>query len=96
MPALMRALLDDVRAAAGRGARPAGAAGAASRPPSARAPAGAIVFLLNHGARTVEVGLPAPMRDALAADRTGGAGAGPVERVTLGARGVAVLTEPGA
>ncbi|MGW7249863.1 beta-galactosidase [Streptomyces decoyicus] len=94
--ALMRALLDDVRAAAGvapvlpglpEGVQATVREGAGGR----------YVFLLNHGARTVEVGLPAPMRDALAAaDTTGGAGAGPVDRVTLGARGVAVLTEPGA
>ncbi|WP_406218277.1 beta-galactosidase [Streptomyces decoyicus] len=93
--ALMRALLDDVRAAAGvapvlpglpEGVQATVREGAGGR----------YVFLLNHGARTVEVGLPAPMRDALAADTTGGGGAGPVDRVTLGARGVAVLTEPGA
>ncbi|WP_030985389.1 beta-galactosidase [Streptomyces sp. NRRL S-1813] len=93
--ALMRALLDDVRAAAGvapvlpglpEGVQATVREGAGGR----------YVFLLNHGARTVEVGLPAPMRDALAADATGGGGAGPVDRVTLSARGVAVLTEPGA
>ena len=93
--ALMRALLDDVRAAAGVApvlpGLPEGVQATVREGVGGR-----YVFLLNHGARTVEVGLPAPMRDALAADRTGGAGAGPVERVTLGARGVAVLTEPGA
>ncbi|MEJ8648594.1 beta-galactosidase [Streptomyces sp. MS1.AVA.3] len=92
--ALMRALLDDVRAAAGvtpvlpglpNGVQATVREGLGGR----------YVFLLNHGARTVEVGLPAPMRDALAGmDATGGAGA--VDRVTLSARGVAVLTEPGA
>ncbi|MFD0168828.1 beta-galactosidase [Streptomyces decoyicus] len=91
--ALMRALLDDVRAAAGVAPVLPGL------PDGVQATVreglgGRFVFLLNHGARTVEVGLPAPMRDALAADTTGGAGA--VDRVTLSARGVAVLTEPGA
>ncbi len=94
--ALMRALLDDVRAAAGVApvlpGLPEGVQATVREGVGGR-----YVFLLNHGARTVEVGLPAPMRDALAAaDATGGGGAGPVERVTLGARGVAVLTEPGA
>ncbi|MGW7024986.1 beta-galactosidase [Streptomyces decoyicus] len=94
--ALMRALLDDVRAAAGV------APVLPDLPEGVQATVregvgGRYVFLLNHGARTVEVGLPAPMRDALAAaDTTGGGEAGPVDRVTLGARGVAVLTEPGA
>ncbi|WP_405409495.1 beta-galactosidase [Streptomyces decoyicus] len=94
--ALMRALLDDVRAAAGVAPVLPGL------PEGVQATVreglgGRYVFLLNHGARTVEVGLPAPMRDALATeDVTGGAGAGAVDRVTLSARGVAVLTEPGA
>lgn len=95
--ALMRALLDDVRAAAGvtpvlpglpEGVQATVREGAGGR----------YVFLLNHGAEAVEVALPTPMRDALAAvDGTGGArtGTGAVERITLGARGVAVLTEPG-
>ncbi|MET7798920.1 beta-galactosidase [Streptomyces decoyicus] len=91
--ALMRALLDDVRAAAGVApvlpGLPEGVQATVREGVGGR-----YVFLLNHGARTVEVGLPAPMRDALAADATGGAGA--VERVTLSARGVAVLTAPGA
>ncbi|MFC9242238.1 beta-galactosidase [Streptomyces decoyicus] len=92
--ALMRALLDDVRAAAGVAPVLPGL------PEGVQATVreglgGRYLFLLNHGARTVEVGLPAPMRDALAVvDVTGGAGA--VDRVTLSARGVAVLTEPGA
>ncbi|MEW1753297.1 beta-galactosidase [Streptomyces angustmyceticus] len=90
-PALMRALLDDVRAAAGVGpvlpGLPAGVQATVREGAGGR-----YVFLLNHGTETVEVGLPAPMRDALAAvDGAGGA----VGRVTLGARGVAVLTDPG-
>ncbi|MEU9488725.1 beta-galactosidase [Streptomyces decoyicus] len=94
--ALMRALLDDVRAAAGVAPVLPGL------PEGVQATVreglgGRYLFLLNHGARTVEVGLPAPMRNALAAaDVTGGAGAGSVDRVRLSARGVAVLTEPGA
>ncbi|MFC9233659.1 beta-galactosidase [Streptomyces decoyicus] len=95
--ALMRALLDDVRAAAGVAPVLPGL------PEGVQATVreglgGRYVFLLNHGARTVEVGLPAPMGDALAAAGTdgAGAGAGAVDRVTLSARGVAVLTEPGA
>ncbi|MFG2095506.1 beta-galactosidase [Streptomyces sp. NPDC048612] len=90
-PALMRALLDDVRAAAD--VRPV----LPELPPGVQATVregagGRHVFLLNHGTETVEVTLPAPMRNALAADGTPGTGA--VGRITLGARGVAVLTEP--
>ncbi|MGW9175621.1 beta-galactosidase [Streptomyces decoyicus] len=94
--ALMRALLDDVRAAAGVAPVLPGL------PEGVQATVreglgGRYLFLLNHGARTVEVGLPAPMRDALAVvDVKVGVGAGTVDRVTLSARGVAVLTEPGA
>lgn len=97
-PALMRALLDDVRAAAGVGPVLPGL------PPGVQATVreGAgerYLFLLNHGAEAVEVGLPSPMRDALAgahgaAGAGVGAGAGPIDRITLGPRGVAVLTEP--
>lgn len=94
--ALMRALLDDVRAAAGvtpvLPGLPEGVQATVREGLGGR-----YLFLLNHGARTVEIGLPAPMRDALAtADGTDAAGAGAVDRVTLSARGVAVLTEPGA
>lgn len=71
----------------------------ASRPPSARAAGERYLFLLNHGAEAVEVGLPSPMRDVLAGAHEAagagvGAGAGPIDRITLGPRGVAVLTEP--
>ncbi|MFG2830954.1 beta-galactosidase [Streptomyces sp. NPDC048434] len=93
--ALMRALLDDVRDAAGVApvlpGLPAGVQATVREGAGRR-----YVFLLNHGAETVEIGLPAPMRDALAADGTGGAEPGAVDRVTLGSRGVAVLTDPGA
>jgi beta-galactosidase len=98
--ALMRALLDDVRAAAGVApvlpGLPEGVQATVREGPGGR-----YVFLLNHGSRTVEVELPAPMHDALAAaDGTdedggrgeGGARAGAVGRITLDARGVAVLT----
>ncbi|MGW2024610.1 beta-galactosidase [Streptomyces decoyicus] len=92
--ALMRALLDDVRAAA-RVAPVLPGLPEGVQATVREGLGGRYLFLLNHGARTVEVGLPAPMRDALTtADGTGGAGS--VDRVTLSARGVAVLTEPGA
>ncbi|WP_406476993.1 beta-galactosidase [Streptomyces platensis] len=97
-PALMRALLDEVRAAAGVGPVLPGL------PPGVQATVregtgGRYLFLLNHGAEAAEVGLPSPMRDALAgangAPGAGvGTGAGPVDRITLAPRGVAVLTEP--
>ncbi|UYB41993.1 beta-galactosidase [Streptomyces sp. Je 1-4] len=90
-PALMRALLDEVRAAAGvepvLPGLPAGVQATVREGAGGR-----FLFLLNHGTETAEVGLPAPLRDALAARGTAGAGA--VDRITLGARGVAVLTEP--
>ncbi|MGY5129477.1 beta-galactosidase [Streptomyces nigrescens] len=90
-PALMRTLLDVVRAAAGvepvLPGLPAGVQATVREGAGGR-----YLFLLNHGTETVEVGLPAPLRDALAARGTAGAGA--VDRITLGARGVAVLTEP--
>lgn len=107
-PALMRALLDDVRAAAGvtpvLPGLPAGVQATVREGAGGR-----YLFLLNHGAEAVEAVLPGPMRDALAAvdgagagtggtgEGTGGAG-GPraVDRVMLEPRGVAVLTEPGA
>ncbi|WP_405838960.1 beta-galactosidase [Streptomyces platensis] len=101
-PALMRALLDDVRAAAGVGpvlpGLPSGVQATVREGTGGR-----YLFLLNHGAEAVEVGLPSPMRDALAGadgvardgDGAGaGAGADAVDRITLGPRGVAVLTEP--
>lgn len=75
-PALMRTLLDEVRAAAG--AVPV----LPGLPPGVQATVregtgGRHVFLLNHGAEAVEVGLPVPMRDALAADGAAGTGAVP-------------------
>ncbi|WP_129295956.1 beta-galactosidase [Streptomyces lydicus] len=96
----MRALLDGVRAAAGvtpvlpglpKGVQATVREGAGGR----------YLFLLNHGAGDVEAVLPGPMRDALAGvdgagEGEGGAGTGVVDRVRLGPRGVAVLTEPGA
>ncbi|MEU9122971.1 beta-galactosidase [Streptomyces sp. NPDC048506] len=89
-PALMRALLDDVREAAGVApvlpGLPAGVQAAVREGAGGR-----YLFLLNHGTRTVEVGLPGPMRDALAADDDAASGA--VDRVVLAARGVAVLTD---
>ncbi|UQA94990.1 beta-galactosidase [Streptomyces halobius] len=99
-PALMRALLDDVRAAAGvtpvLPGLPAGVQAAVREGPGGR-----YLFLLNHGATAVQVELPGRMRDVLGAeDGVGADGETPrvgtgevVERVTLAARGVAVLTE---
>ncbi|WP_328744119.1 Beta-galactosidase C-terminal domain [Streptomyces sp. NBC_00285] len=49
---------------------------------------GRFAFLLNHGQEEVEVGLPAPMTDALARQ------AAPTDRITLPGAGVAVLIEP--
>ncbi|GGX01018.1 beta-galactosidase [Streptomyces noursei] len=87
-PALLRALLDDVRAAAGVApvlpGLPAGVQATVREGAGGR-----YVFLLNHGCRAVEVPLPEPLRDALA-PRTAA-----VTRVELAARGVAVLTGPG-
>ncbi|REK88525.1 beta-galactosidase [Streptomyces inhibens] len=87
--ALMRALLDDIRAAAGVApvlpGLPAGVQATVREGAGER-----YVFLLNHGAEAVEVDLPAPMRDALAAKDAAGA----TGRVALAARGVAVLTDP--
>lgn len=87
-PALMRALLDDVREAADVApvlpGLPAGVQATVREGAEGR-----YLFLLNHGAQTVEVGLPEPMRDALAAD---GAEPPATDRITLAARGVAVLT----
>ncbi|AIA04072.1 beta-galactosidase [Streptomyces noursei] len=86
-PALMRALLDDVRAAAGV------APVLPDLPPGVQATVregagGRYVFLLNHGGRAVEVALPEPLRNAWEPR------AAAVTRVTLAARGVAVLTGP--
>ncbi|WP_433856782.1 beta-galactosidase [Streptomyces kronopolitis] len=90
--ALMRALLDDVRAAAGVApvlpGLPEGVQATVREGPGGRH-----VFLLNHGSRPVEVELPAPMRDVLAAAGGTGSGAGAVGRITLDARGVAVLAD---
>ncbi|PNE42695.1 beta-galactosidase [Streptomyces noursei] len=87
-PALLRALLDDVRAAAGVApvlpGLPAGVQATVREGAGGR-----YVFLLNHGCRAVEVPLPEPLRDALAPR------AAAVTRVELAARGVAVLTGPG-
>lgn len=82
--ALMRALLDDVRAAAGVApvlpGLPEGVQATVREGPGGRH-----VFLLNHGSRPVEVGLPAPMRDALAA--AGGPDvAGPGQGPSAGSR----------
>ncbi|MBM4795475.1 beta-galactosidase [Streptomyces sioyaensis] len=105
---LMRTLLDDVRAAAGVApvlpGLPTGVQATLRE-----GTGGGYLFLLNHGTRPVEVGLPTPMRDALAAangadgadgtdgtdgaDGADGAEEAVVDRITLGARGVAVLTE---
>ncbi|MFJ8674153.1 beta-galactosidase [Streptomyces sp. NPDC093589] len=94
-PALMRALLDDVRAEAGvRPLLPGLPEGVQA---TVRAGAeGQFLFLLNHGDAAVEVPLPAAMTDALAAATDAVGGAGPTDSVTLPARGVAVLTEPAA
>lgn len=86
-PALLRALLDDVRAAAGVApvlpGLPAGVQAAVREGAGGR-----YLFLLNHGSRAVQVALPEPWRDALAPR------AAAVTRVALAARGVAVLTGP--
>ncbi|MFJ9615764.1 beta-galactosidase [Streptomyces noursei] len=86
-PALLRALLDNVRAAAGVApvlpGLPAGVQATVREGAGGR-----YVFLLNHGCRAVEVPLPEPLRDALAPRAA-------VTRVELAARGVAVLTGPG-
>ncbi|WP_336054059.1 beta-galactosidase [Streptomyces sp. CA2R101] len=96
----MRALLDDVRAAAGVApvlpGLPEGVQATVREGTGGR-----YLFLLNHGAEVVEAVLPGPMREALTAvdgagAGTGGSGPGVVDRVVLGPRGVAVLTEPGA
>ncbi|MEU6115781.1 beta-galactosidase [Streptomyces sp. NPDC047117] len=90
-PGLMRSLMDDVREAAGvtpvlpglpSGVQAAVRSGARER----------YLFLLNHGQEPADVPLPGPMTDALAqaAPR-----AATVHHLTLPARGVAVLTEPG-
>ncbi|MFE7315435.1 beta-galactosidase [Streptomyces sp. NPDC057555] len=87
-PALLRALLDEVRAAAGVApvlpGLPAGVQAAVREGAGGRH-----VFLLNHGSGPVEVELPEPLRDALVPR------AAAVTRVGLAARGVAVLTGPG-
>ncbi|GAB7033030.1 beta-galactosidase [Streptomyces sp. NPDC021749] len=87
-PALLRAVLDDVRAEAGVAPVLPGL------PPAVQATVREgtdvrYLFLLNHGAEAADVALPRPHRDALA--RPDGAPAGPVERITLPPRGVAVL-----
>ncbi|MFB7633477.1 beta-galactosidase [Streptomyces sp. NPDC056149] len=87
-PALLRALLDGVRAAAGvvpvLPGLPAGVQAAVREGAGGR-----YLFLLNHGSRAVHVALPEPLVDA----REPRAAA--VTRVALAARGVAVLTGPG-
>ncbi|MFG3119989.1 beta-galactosidase [Streptomyces sp. NPDC048197] len=86
-PALLRTLLDGVRAEAG--VTPV----LPNLPPGVQATVREAtdvryVFLLNHGAEAAEVALPRPLRDAMTAD-------GPaVTRVTLPRRGVAVLAGP--
>ncbi|MER6052487.1 beta-galactosidase [Streptomyces sp. NPDC001793] len=87
-PALLRALLDEVREVAGVSpvlpGLPAGVQAAVREGAGGR-----FLFLLNHGSRAVEVALPEPMVDALVPR------AAAVTRVGLAARGVAVLTGPG-
>ncbi|UNO41576.1 beta-galactosidase [Streptomyces sp. MST-110588] len=106
-PAALRALLDEVRAAAG--VRPVLAGLPAGVQATVREGAGGrFLFLLNHETAAVEVALPQPMVSLLdggGADSTaGGSGRGGapmrrqaveralVERVTLPGRGVAVLS----
>ncbi|MEV5485888.1 MULTISPECIES: beta-galactosidase [Streptomyces] len=90
--ALMRALLDDVREAAG--VRPVLSGLPAGVQATVREGAdGRYLFLLNHGAAAVEVALPEPMRDALAAGAADRTADRTVNRVVLAARGVAVLTD---
>ncbi|MFB6436922.1 beta-galactosidase [Streptomyces sp. NPDC056411] len=90
-PALLRALLDDVREAAGVApvlpGLPAGVQATVREGAGGR-----YLFLLNHGAAPVEVALPGPMRDVLARGAEGGDRAPAGRRITLAARGVAVLT----
>ncbi|MFJ9853391.1 beta-galactosidase [Streptomyces sp. NPDC101150] len=95
-PALLRALLDDVREAAGVApvlpGLPAGVQATVRADPEGRY--GRFTFLLNHRAEAVEVALPAPMTDVLAAAGTAsGAAPPPADRITLPGLGVAVLTE---
>lgn len=87
----MRSLMDDVRKAAGvtpvlpglpYGVQATVRSGAGGR----------YLFLLNHGQEPAEVALPEPMADALAPAAPLTAA---VERLTLPARGVAVLTDAG-
>ncbi|BDM66736.1 beta-galactosidase [Streptomyces nigrescens] len=86
-PALLRALLDDVRSEAG--VTPV----LPNLPPGVQATVREgtdvrYVFLLNHGADPADITLPRPLRDALTPD-------GPtVTQLTLPPRGVAVLTGP--
>lgn len=90
-PALMRALMDGVRAAAG--VRPV----LAGLPEGVQATVregdgGRFLFLLNHGARAADITLPCPMADALAGAR--GERSEHTYRIALPARGVAVLKDP--
>ncbi|MFF9481307.1 beta-galactosidase [Streptomyces sp. NPDC014733] len=108
-PAVLRALLDDVREAAGVAPVVAGLP-AGVQATVREGAAGRFLFLLNHGARTARVTLPEPGRVVVsdgaprpgAGPETAGgsrsaAGPGaPVHRLTLAPRGVAVITLPGA
>ncbi|MFH8752308.1 beta-galactosidase [Streptomyces rimosus] len=90
-PALMRALMDGVRAAAG--VRPV----LAGLPEGVQATVregdgGRFLFLLNHGARAADITLPCPMADALAGARE--ERSEHTYRIALPARGVAVLKDP--
>ncbi|MET9290524.1 beta-galactosidase [Streptomyces sp. NPDC003077] len=84
-PETMRALMDDLRTAAGVApvlpGLPTGVQATVRTGPRTR-----FLFLLNHTTTPAEVPLPAPMTDALTSTPSG-----PVYRVSLPGRGVAVL-----
>lgn len=89
-PALMRALSDGVRAAAG--VRPVLAGLPAGVQATVReGTGGRFLFLLNHGAQAADIALPCPMADALAGAR--GERENHTYQVALPARGVAVLRD---
>ncbi|MFH8567327.1 beta-galactosidase [Streptomyces sp. NPDC017993] len=97
-PGPLRALLDDVRAHAGVTAvlpgLPDGVQATVREADGGpHGPSRRYTFLLNHRAEAVDVALPRPLTDALAA-ATGAGSAAPTDRITLPARGVAVLTAP--
>ncbi len=86
-PEAMRALMDDVCRAASVGPVLPGLPERVQATVRA-GDGGRFVFLLNHGQEEVEVGLPAPMTDALARATA------PTHGITLPGAGVAVLIEP--